>query len=297
MRGVPVIGVAEVTRALLAAPPPSVDNGVRDRLRDDLSTGIAPLVECLAPGEQIVVTLPTLRQALVRPDSLMQPDEPFVWKPVFVRRSLGLEVVSACATRRFRAPAEGVGPVADEAVADWERTGWRRFYWEPWLAGLAPGSRAMVLAEAVNWATSLWSSLDWKAVSPPPHIGGTDDRWTCPAARAVCLRGRCEVRVPLAQESTGTGGGDSVASPTALVSLSSGCPGPTWPEELAYLALVAGLRSPARPVPARVVGLWPDAGAYRVAEVNEQLLAAAADRTVATVGVMADAARTGAERR
>src|ERR1700683_5308005 len=179
----------------------------------------------------MVVTLPTLRQVLVRPDSLMQPGEPFEWKPVFVRRSLGLEVVSACAARRFRAPADAVGPVADEAGGDWERTGWRGFYWEPWLAGLAPGSRAMVLAEAVGWATSLWSSLDWKAFSPPPHIGGTDDQWNCPAARIVRLKGRCEVRVPLAQEPTSTtrentDRENSVASPTALVSLSSGCPGP-----------------------------------------------------------------------
>jgi hypothetical protein len=287
-----VIGVAGLTRALVAAPPTAVDDGFRARLRDDLSARIAPLVEGLAPGEQIVVTLPTLRQALVRPDSLVEPDEPFEWKPVFVRRSLGLEAVSACATGRFRAPADAVGPVADEAVADWERTGWRRFYWEPWLAGLAPGSRAIVLAEAVSWATSLWSSLDWKALSPPPHFGGTDDQWTCPAARIVRLKGRCEVRVPLAQEWTGNGRGTSVASPTALVSLSGGCPGPTWAAELAYLAMVAGLRSTARPVPARVVGLWPDAGAYRVAEVSEQLLAAAADRTVSTVGAMAGAART-----
>lgn len=287
-----MIGVAEVTSALVAAPPTPVADGVRARLGEDLSARIAPLAECLPPGEQIVVTLPTLRQALVRPDSLMQPDEPFAWKPVFVRRSLGLEVVNACATRRFRAPADAVGPVADEAVSDWERTGWRRFYWEPWLAGLAAGSRAMVFAEAVSWATALWSSLDWKAFSPPPHFGGTDDQWACPAARTVRLKGRCEVRVPLAQEPTGTGGRNSVASPTALVSLSSGCPGPTWAEELAYLAMVAGLRSPARPVPARVVGLWPDAGEYRVAEVGDQLLAAAADRTVTTVQAIADAART-----
>jgi hypothetical protein len=77
-----------------------------------------------------------------------------------------------------------------------------------------------------------------------------------------------------------------------LVSLSGGCPGPAWAEELAYLAMVAGFRSPARPVPARVVGLWPDAGAYRVAEVSDQLLSAAADRTFATVRAIADAART-----
>ncbi len=287
-----MIGVAEATRALVAAPSTSVDDEARARLRDDLSARIASLVEPLAPGEQIVVTLPTLREVQRHPDSLIQPHQPFEWKPAFVRRSLGLEVVNACAIRRFRTPIDAVRPVADEAVAEWERTGWRRFHWEPWLAGLAPGARAMVLAEAVSWATSLWSSLDWNGFSRSPHIGRTDDQWTCPAGRIVRLKGRCEVRVPLARESTATGGRDWVASPTALVSLSSGCPGATWAEELAYLAMVAGLRSPARPVPARVVGLWPDAGAYRVAEIGDELLASAADRTVTTVRAMADVART-----
>jgi hypothetical protein len=69
----------------------------------------------------------------------------------------------------------------------------------------------------------------------------------------------------------------------ALVSLSGGCPSTAWREELAYLALVASLRSPSRPVPSRVVGVWPDAGDDRVVEVDENALTAAADLVVATV--------------
>jgi hypothetical protein len=70
------------------------------------------------------------------------------------------------------------------------------------------------------------------------------------------------------------------------VSVSGGCPGEGWQEELAFLALTASLRSPSRPVPARVVGLWPDAGADRCIEVDEAALATAVDRVVATVAAV-----------
>lgn len=285
-----MIGVTELTRALAAAPSTSVDEGVRGQLREGLSSRIASSVDRLGPGEQVVVTLPLLRQARRRPESLAHPQEAFAWKPAFVRRSLGLAVVSACASGRFRTPAVAAGPVAEEAVTEWERTGWRTFHWEPWLAGLASGGRAMVLADAASWATSLWLSLDWSVLPRPPQIGGADDQWICPASRTVRLKGRCELRLALADGPVVAVGGNPGDAPVALVSVSSGCPGVAWEEELGYLALVAGLRSPARPVPARVVGLWPDAGAYRITEVDNGVLLAAAERVVATVRAMVDAA-------
>jgi hypothetical protein len=76
-----------------------------------------------------------------------------------------------------------------------------------------------------------------------------------------------------------------------LVSVSGGHPPKAWPEELAYLALVASLRSPSRPVPARVLGLWPDAGADRSVEIDEAALMRAAERVVATVAAVAEARR------
>ncbi len=285
-----MIGSAELTTTLVGAPSTAVDERIWAGLRQNLSTRIAPLVEGRAPGDQVKLSLSLLRQARSRPESLADPPEPFAWKPVFVRRSLGLAVVRACATRRFRSPAEAVGPVADQAVADWEQTGWRTYHWEPWLAGLAPGARAAVLAEATTWATSLWSSLDWEAFGPVPEIGGPDDTWVCPASRSVRLKGRCEMRVPLGDR-PGTVAGAPAGGSRGLVSVASGSPGATWGEELAYLALVAGLRTPIRPRPARVVGLWPEAGVYRIVETDEQVLAAAADRVVATVSVLAEKAR------
>ena len=75
----------------------------------------------------------------------------------------------------------------------------------------------------------------------------------------------------------------------ALVSVSGGCPSEAWPAELAYLALVASLRSPSRPVPARVTGIWPDAGEARSIEIDEQALAAAADLVVDGVAAVVGA--------
>ncbi|MGO8873882.1 MAG: hypothetical protein ACLQPH_21260 [Acidimicrobiales bacterium] len=276
----------ERTRALTAAASASVGDGGRARLRDRLVAGLPPVVERLPAGHQVVVTLSLLRRAQADPESLGTPDEPFAWKPAFVRRSLGLAVVDACATGRYRSPAEAVGPVVADAVAEWRRSGWRTFHWEPWFAGLAAGARAVVEADALTWATSVWSSFDWRALGRAPRIGGADDQWVCPAARTLRLKGRTELRIPVA----GAGSGPRPGIPqTALVSVSGGAPAQGWDEELAFLALVAGLRSPSRPVPTRAMGLWPDAGAHRTVEVDERALGAAVRRVEATLAAVVEA--------
>jgi hypothetical protein len=293
--------VTELTRQLTAPPPCPVADGPRLRIREQLVSGVGPIVDRLPPGDQVQVTLPLLRQARTCPELLARPEEAFAWRPLFVRRSLGLAIVESCVTGRFRNPVEAAGPVAAEAVAVWERTGWRTFHWEPWFAGLAGGARATVLAEAVSWATSLWTALDWRALTSLPQVGGVDDQWSCPASRAVRVRGRSELRVAL--DADHTWGADREGArrgrrpdalgrlhrPVALVSTSGGRPGPSWAEELAFLALSAGLRSPSRPVPARVLGLWPDAGVHGTVEIDADILSAAADRVVSTVGLVVDA--------
>jgi hypothetical protein len=295
----------QLTRALMAPPVGYVDEACRTQLRGRLSRELAPLVGRLPHRQRLVVNLADLRRARERPDSLSRQQEPFTWKPVFARRSLGLAVVDACAGGRFRSPAEAVGPVASAAVEEWERTGWRTFHWEPWFAGLDRGARALVLSEAVTWATSLWASFDWAAFEVPPRLGGGDDQWVCPDAGAVTLRGRSELRVPVATtgpEGSGADGagqdgavhdrpGADGAVPVALASVASGRPSDAWAAELAYPALVAALRSPSRPVPARVAGLWPDAGIHLVVDIDGGVLASAVDRVVATVSAMVEARR------
>jgi hypothetical protein len=280
----------ELTLDLLAPPIAHVSDDERAMVRDRLISGIAPVADRLAAGTQVQITLALLRRARSDPEALAHPEEPFAWKPAFVRRSLGLAMVNACLDGRYRTLAEAAGPVAAEAVSEWRQTGWRTFHWEPWMAGLPAGARAVVLADAVTWATALWTSFDWSAFPGRPRVGGVDDQWICPAVRSVRLKSRAELRVPLGRPLVrSSSGSDPAPSPVALVSMAGGTPHETWPDELAFLALVAGLRSPTRPVPARVVGAWPDAGTYRTVEIDLAALTRAADRVITTVSALADA--------
>jgi hypothetical protein len=279
----------ELTRILLAPPTAQVSDHERAMVRDRLMAGIGPVADGLAAGTQVEVTLALLRRARSHPEALAHPEEPFAWKPAFVRRSLGLAMVNACLEGRYRTLAEAAGPVAEAAVSEWRQTGWRTFHWEPWLAGLSVGARAVVLADAVTWATALWSSFDWSAFPGKPRVGGVDDQWICPAVRSVRLKSRAELRAPLGGWSSRSSPGSDSAPPVALVSMAGGSPHDSWPDELAFLALVAGLRSPSRPVPARVVGVWPDAGTYRAVDIDGGALARAADRVIATVSALTEA--------
>ncbi|HEX3566470.1 MAG TPA: hypothetical protein VHU17_13950 [Acidimicrobiales bacterium] len=291
--------VKAFTAQLLAPAHTCVDDGARQSVRDHLLSAVPSLVDQLRAGDQVVITLPVLRQTLLGPDGALRVDEPFTWKPAFVRRSLGLAAIESCLQHRHGTPAEAVGAVADEAVATWVRTGWRTFHWEPWYGGLSVGARSVVLAEAATWATALWSGVDWNQFASLPTTGGPDDQWICTAARTVRLKGRSELRIGIAAPACcrtgGHGGGnseDNAPGPSmALLSVSGGIPSEDWRTELVFLALVASLRSPSRPVPARVAGLWPDAGAQRMIEVDAGILGAAADRVIAAVSELAAARR------
>ncbi|MGO9030046.1 MAG: hypothetical protein ACLQOZ_15640 [Acidimicrobiales bacterium] len=274
-----------ITAALLAPATAEVSTETRLAVRDRLLAAAPGLVERLPPGEQVVLTIALLRQLGRATPGPVRTDEPFAWKPAFVRRSLGLAAVEACLAHRFRAPAEAVGPVAAQAVAEWERSGWRTFHWEPWLATLGGGARSAVLAEATTWASTLWTSLDWGQFRDPPRLGGPDDQWVCAASRTVRLKGRSEVRAFLPARP-----GRSRAGPlaTAMVSMAGGTPRPGCEVGLGYLALVAALRSPSRPAPARVIGIWPDAGQHRVVDVTDRLLMDAGELVLTGVAAVVD---------
>ena len=264
------------TAGLLAPPTFELDQPTMVRVREQLESGIADALAGLAPGDAIEVGLPLLRRARYHPELLNLADQPFAWKPAFVRRSLGLEVVRACAQGRFRGPADAVGPVADHAIEVCRRTGRRTVHWEPWLAGLGQGARSVVLAEAVAWATPVWVAFDWAVLLAAAELGGPDDRWTSPKGGAVHLKGRVEARVR------------SDRGRSSLVSVASGRPEDGWRDELGYLALVAALGADDLPVVSRVIGLWPECGYRLVVEIDEAALTGAVDRVVDTVAAMAD---------
>jgi hypothetical protein len=279
------VHVASRTVRLLTPSADVVEDDVVDRLRNRLVRGIGAVAGDRPPGAPVEITLPGIRRVRTRPETVGLAEPPFAWKPAFVRRSLGLAAVRVCAEGRFRGPAAAVGPLADAAVDEWRRTGWRTFHWEPWFAGLGPGGRAAVLAEAVTWATPLWTAVDWSVPGPRSVRFGADDSWTCPGPPTVRLKGRLEARVNLDPPVRG----DRGDGPSALVSVAGGIRGDGWQEELGYLALAAGLRYPDLPVPSRVLGLWPDTGEHRLVEIDAALLDRAVDLVVATVAVMVEA--------
>ena len=103
------------------------------------------------------------------------------------------------------------------------------------------------------------------------------------------LRARYEARVHPAPARPDGSGADRPQPGPALVSVSGGTPDEGWDDDLAYLALVAGLHDPGRPVPSRVVGLWPEAGLRRTVEIDESVLTAAAGRVASVVELLAAA--------
>jgi hypothetical protein len=268
----------DLAESLTAPPRHTVGRGVIEELRERLAAGLAPVEARADRGGPLVVTLPLLCRAQAG-SAGPRPGGVFAWSPFFVRRSLGAAIVDECLRDGHRSPAEVAVTVLDGVIAEWRRNGERRFHWEPWVAGLPPGGRANVLADAVTWASALWSSFDWATFPEPPAVGGPGAQWTTPRARGVRLTSRTDLKV---RGSRPAGEGDG-SEPLALVSVLNGAPPPEGTSALAYPALVAALCAPWRGAPSRSVGLWPDAGRVESVEVDVAALEAAADLVVETV--------------
>jgi hypothetical protein len=133
----------------------------------------------------------------------------------------------------------------------------------------------MVEAEAVTWATQLWTALEWERLVQPV-VGGGDDWWDCPGTRALTLRGRADVRVR------------AVGRPVLLV-VGSGVPPSDWRSALGFPALVPALGRGEKSVPARVVGLWPASGQVRILPVDNGALVDAAAAVIRAVSTWVDA--------
>lgn len=292
--------------AVVTAPSGSHPTGSCEAVRARFTRELASAVAGQPRWRELIVTIPMLRRAHSGAGRAAAWDEPFRWKPLFVRRSLGLAAIEACSLGRYRSPAQAVGPVADQAVVTWQHSGWRRYHWEPWLSYQPPAARAVVLAEAARWATSLWCAFDWAALGPDVRVGGPDEQWRCPPNGTVRLRGRVDLRVPVAtadrrplSDSRRADRGPEGARPRrferpeghpplreALVVTSAGVPPPTWESDLAFPALVSALCRPRRPVPCRVMGIWPDAGVQHTVEIGVEALDQVAGRVVAAVATM-----------
>ncbi len=269
-----------LTDALVA---PALDRVSADELSGVRQSLVSQLVSLAASAD---LRLPTQIGSYEFVTALDGPEhrktgahEPFVISPARCRRAIGLAAVQRCARGHSDSARRAVseilrGALEDVTVAQREAGSPRPAWWAEWYASLPPGGQAVVEAEALTWATQLWSALDWSRFDRPPVLVGRDDSWRCPGPSGLLLRGRADVRV-LCEERQ------------SFLLLGGGFPRASWRLRLAYPALVAALAVGDRGVPARVIGLWPASGLVRTCEVDRAALADAAAALVVAAKVHA----------
>jgi len=263
-----------LTDALTAPATAVVPAEALALLQAEVARDLAAVVDDLPEGERL--RFDAFRFALARehPERVGADGGPFVPSPVRCRRAVGLNAVARCLRGGSPTPATAVAEVlaagvedATDAVDPTVRPPW----WAGWYGSLSAGGRAMVEAEAVTWATQLWTALEWEQLGPTT-VGGGDDWWDCPRSRHLTLRGQADVRV--------RAGGRPV-----LLVVGGGVPPSDWRRPLGYPALVAALARGERSVPARVVGLWPASGQVRILPVDHGVLVDTAAAVVDAVAV------------
>ncbi|HEY2215176.1 MAG TPA: hypothetical protein VGH31_08985 [Acidimicrobiales bacterium] len=189
------------------------------------------------------------------------PDRPFAWSAPTARRGLGILAVRALVNGQARTPTDGVRAAMAEAmrISQGQRP---MSSMEGWLAGLGAAGRAAVAADAVTWATRLWTALEWSALPSLPIIG-QDRWWDSPRSSLLALRSRAEVRCAIDDA-------DGALIGLHLVVLGGGRRASVR-DELSVVALAEALRAQAEP-PGRVVGWWPDSGRLVRVDVNQTVL-------------------------
>lgn len=269
---------AVLTRALVDPVVPPVDpvavEGIRARLTDAVGRRSLPA------GRRLRVDAFTLRTAPL-PANDRDPGPAFEWSPRTACRRIGLAAVRACVRGAEATPTDAVGSVVDDLIRLGVAGAARRGSLAEWLGSAGPGLVGITRAEAVTWATRLLTTLEWTRLGPGSSVGGADEWWDHPGAPAVCLRGRCDVRV--VGRSTGAGG-PTGPPPFSLVTMLGGRPGPTARAELGLAALVGALGQSGRGRPARVAGYWPDCGRALVLPVDVALLEHTATSVIGALG-------------
>ena len=221
---------APLTDALLAPAACDVRTSEFQELRASLFYELPRLVEELPPSERLQIGAHELVVARDHPERCALRRDGFVPSPRRCRRAIGVAAVERCVRGRASTPQTAVAEVLESGVEDLAAAaraqgGQSPPWWAEWYAGLALGGRATVQAEALTWATQLWTALDWCRFERPPVIGGRDDWWDCPGRRQLAVRGRAEVRA-------------WAGSRPAMLVVAAGSPGTGWRAELAQRARV-----------------------------------------------------------
>ncbi len=254
-----------LTDALLAPVGPELPDVVRKDLAERFRTALGRPAQGHHSTSQLTVDAYFLRVPT------RAPSTPFRWTARTARRTIGLAALRSGIGGGPPAPADSVGHVMRAMTEDGRHGLGRPGGIEQWLASLPAGGVAVVAAEATGWVAGLSGAVTWD------RLGGAEigpaDHWSN-AGPGVTIRGRADVRVPV-------GNGDD-GSRTVLLTMAGGRPGPTSRAALGLPALVAAVDRQV-PVPARVVGWWPECGRAIVLPVDGALLEATADAVVAAV--------------
>jgi len=267
-----------LTDVLVSPPGDEVSSTDLARLRVELGRDLKALSADLPVGERLQVDAFKVLVAHRHPDRCMSKDDTFLPSPRLCRRALGVAAVNRCVRGLAPGPAVAVADVLAGGLEDVSAeapAGVRAPWWAQWYADLPPGGRAVVVAEAVTWATQLLTALDWPRIPRLPLVGGRDDWWQTPGGSPISLKGRAEVRA-LVQRRLG------------LLVVGSGRCQPDWRTELGFPGLVAALVRDAQSAPCRVVGVWPQSGQVRVLPVDIPMLRATATAVVAAVATWVD---------
>jgi hypothetical protein len=173
-----------------------------------------------------------------------QPSGPFRWSPSTARRVLG----NAALRRTLREPTittfQAVEEAMDEqlrrAMSGYARAGSLAYY----LAQSSPSVRALIGAEAANWATQLFEAAE--RVEQPWSVCTNDAYYDVSRARTT-LRGRRDVVV------------EREAS-RVLLRVRAGAPGKSAGPGLRADLTIDALADADGVAAARIIGLWPEAG-------------------------------------
>lgn len=173
-----------------------------------------------------------------------RPGGPFRWSPTTARRALGNAALRRMCADDTLTSVDAVGAEVESqllrAASGHARTG--SLAW--WLGGIADATRALVVAEAANWATQLQEAS--LTLTQPWSVATADAYYDVARARTT-LRGRRDLVVAR--------GDDRV-----LVRVRAGAPGKSAGPGLRADLAIDALARPDGHSAARILGLWPEAG-------------------------------------
>jgi hypothetical protein len=206
---------------------------------------------------------------------------PFVWSPRAARRILGLAATQRLICGDGSTPTAAVRAEIDDVIHRANEHLSRSGSLGQWLAEAPPGVLAVVIAEAVTYATELLIGLEWDRLVDDASLGTADALWAVPGAPWVSLKGRRDLVI-----------NSSENTPRTLLAVRGGRPGSTSTIDLAHVALVDGLTHPDRPHAQRVVGYWPAAGRALGLDVDGETLKFAARNVVTALEQLSEPSRS-----